>query len=137
MVIFFFKQKTAYEMRISDWSSDVCSSDLCGPPMACRSTSLSSPIAPNSVKSSSGCVTDGCGRTSATFRPSTTPSPPSLRPSGPRGKRSFAFDRDDSPNPSQSCRMEGDGGDLPGNLLFPHINTSLPQNKQTVHVAPP
>src|SRR3546814_5090128 len=29
---FFFKQKTAYEMRISDWSSDVCSSDL--PPTA-------------------------------------------------------------------------------------------------------
>src|SRR3546814_7961137 len=27
-VFFFFKQKTAYEMRISDWSSDVCSSDL-------------------------------------------------------------------------------------------------------------
>src|SRR3546814_1584323 len=27
---FFFKQKTAYEMRISDWSSDVCSSDLSG-----------------------------------------------------------------------------------------------------------
>src|SRR3546814_17030524 len=27
---FFFKQKTAYEMRISDWSSDVCSSDLWG-----------------------------------------------------------------------------------------------------------
>src|SRR3546814_3365486 len=30
-VFFFFKQKTAYEMRISDWSSDVCSSDLWGP----------------------------------------------------------------------------------------------------------
>src|SRR3546814_4751247 len=29
---FFFKQKTAYEMRISDWSSDVCSSDLDGAP---------------------------------------------------------------------------------------------------------
>src|SRR3546814_7675380 len=28
--VFFFKQKTAYEMRISDWSSDVCSSDLRG-----------------------------------------------------------------------------------------------------------
>src|SRR3546814_18817220 len=28
MLFFFFKQKTAYEMRISDWSSDVCSSDL-------------------------------------------------------------------------------------------------------------
>src|SRR3546814_2773225 len=32
---FFFKQKTAYEMRISDWSSDVCSSDLCSEP-ECR-----------------------------------------------------------------------------------------------------
>src|SRR3546814_9250752 len=33
---FFFKQKTAYEMRISDWSSDVCSSDLIfiGSPMS-------------------------------------------------------------------------------------------------------
>src|SRR3546814_6564051 len=30
MFVFFFKQKTAYEMRISDWSSDVCSSDLLG-----------------------------------------------------------------------------------------------------------
>src|SRR3546814_2341717 len=28
LIVFFFKQKTAYEMRISDWSSDVCSSDL-------------------------------------------------------------------------------------------------------------
>src|SRR3546814_6022526 len=30
LFIFVFKQKTAYEMRISDWSSDVCSSDLVG-----------------------------------------------------------------------------------------------------------
>src|SRR3546814_323177 len=30
LCLFFFKQKTAYEMRISDWSSDVCSSDLQG-----------------------------------------------------------------------------------------------------------
>src|SRR3546814_14498566 len=29
-ILFFFEQKTAYEMRISDWSSDVCSSDLFG-----------------------------------------------------------------------------------------------------------
>src|SRR3546814_7003612 len=35
--IFFFKQKTAYEMRISDWSSDVCSSDLYAPAKALRS----------------------------------------------------------------------------------------------------
>src|SRR3546814_11910487 len=34
---FFFKQKTAYEMRISDWSSDVCSSDLAD---GCRDFSL-------------------------------------------------------------------------------------------------
>src|SRR3546814_11356345 len=31
LFVFFFKQKTAYEMRISDWSSDVCSSDLLRP----------------------------------------------------------------------------------------------------------
>src|SRR3546814_15596694 len=33
---FFFKQKTAYEMRISDWSSDVCSSDLPDPVLCYR-----------------------------------------------------------------------------------------------------
>src|SRR3546814_4312088 len=32
MIFFFLKQKTAYELRISDWSSDVCSSDLCRSP---------------------------------------------------------------------------------------------------------
>src|SRR3546814_7086793 len=32
--VFFFKQKTAYEMRISDWSSDVCSSDLAAAALA-------------------------------------------------------------------------------------------------------
>src|SRR3546814_3890178 len=39
VIFFFFKQKTAYEMRISDWSSDVCSSDLsaCGRPVRPRS----------------------------------------------------------------------------------------------------
>src|SRR3546814_3209990 len=34
LLFFFFKQKTAYEMRISDWSSDVCSSDLGGRELA-------------------------------------------------------------------------------------------------------
>src|SRR3546814_2035396 len=38
---FFFKQKTAYEMRISDWSSDVCSSDLSSAPKTTRSTRAS------------------------------------------------------------------------------------------------
>src|SRR3546814_987839 len=36
VLIFFFKQKTAYEMRISDWSSDVCSSDLPAEPFVQR-----------------------------------------------------------------------------------------------------
>src|SRR3546814_7030482 len=36
LVFFFFKQKTAYEMRISDWSSDVCSSDLVRRPRPAR-----------------------------------------------------------------------------------------------------
>src|SRR3546814_2134259 len=55
--VFFFKQKTAYEMRISDWSSDVCSSDLLtsrsvchsesAPPSSHRSTSRQKPAAPS------------------------------------------------------------------------------------------
>src|SRR3546814_9159081 len=44
---FFFKQKTAYEMRISDWSSDVCSSDLLAGVEACRTTPVTgAPRAP-------------------------------------------------------------------------------------------
>src|SRR3546814_12682148 len=39
---FFFKQKTAYEMRISDWSSDVCSSDLVIQPLTSFRTSIPS-----------------------------------------------------------------------------------------------
>src|SRR3546814_6518929 len=37
LFLFFFKHKTAYEMRISDWSSDVCSSDLFDPRRHARS----------------------------------------------------------------------------------------------------
>src|SRR3546814_3476510 len=45
---FFFKQKTAYEMRISDWSSDVCSSDLAPyiPVPAFVPPAPSAPVAP-------------------------------------------------------------------------------------------
>src|SRR3546814_7568312 len=39
-VVFFFKQKTAYEMRISDWSSDVCSSDLTIQQVRCHAPDL-------------------------------------------------------------------------------------------------
>src|SRR3546814_2469414 len=41
---FFFKQKTAYEMRISDWSSDVCSSDLLQTPAHARRQPTSLPM---------------------------------------------------------------------------------------------
>src|SRR3546814_4505545 len=42
---FFFKQKTAYEMRISDWSSDVCSSDLIGQECTRFSVTLADDVA--------------------------------------------------------------------------------------------
>src|SRR3546814_20212653 len=53
MFIFFFKQKTAYEMRISDWSSDVCSSDLAEyeQPPYCAATSLAAGFAPEQLPS--------------------------------------------------------------------------------------
>src|SRR3546814_9211609 len=64
-MIFFFKQKTAYEMRISDWSSDVCSSDLheCGfadrdryprviPPQSSRKLRTPPALAPHQTPSS-------------------------------------------------------------------------------------
>src|SRR3546814_6040691 len=47
-VVLFFKQKTAYEMRISDWSSDVCSSDLSasnGSVRAARASRFAAPVA--------------------------------------------------------------------------------------------
>src|SRR3546814_13809190 len=53
LMFFFFKQKTAYELRISDWSSDVCSSDLRG---TCRSANPGAP-SPRQV-----CLQRRCGR---------------------------------------------------------------------------
>src|SRR3546814_3944501 len=44
LCFFFFKQKTAYEMRISDWSSDVCSSDLALPPECAEGNCVSAQI---------------------------------------------------------------------------------------------
>src|SRR3546814_6301373 len=68
---FFFKQKTAYEMRISDWSSDVCSSDL-GDGTSCSSPRHRGPLLSTancraSHAESAGCpgdsypATRGCG----------------------------------------------------------------------------
>src|SRR3546814_9526142 len=47
--VFFFKQKTAYEMRISDWSSDVCSSDLTIVPGGMK-TPIQANVTPEQVK---------------------------------------------------------------------------------------
>src|SRR3546814_5098580 len=49
--VFFFKQKTAYEMLISDWSSDVCSSDLYSLDRACHNAVLaaSDPLNPGDL----------------------------------------------------------------------------------------
>src|SRR3546814_12526571 len=47
--LFFFKQKTAYEMRISDWSSDVCSSDL----WRSGANAIDAPVPPSSRSSTS------------------------------------------------------------------------------------
>src|SRR3546814_9037613 len=44
MYFLFFKQKTAYEMRISDWSSDVCSSDLASSRMALATSRVATTI---------------------------------------------------------------------------------------------
>src|SRR3546814_3535099 len=53
-MFFFFKQKTAYEMRISDWSSDVCSSDLNTPSISPRARSAPAAATPASSEKSPG-----------------------------------------------------------------------------------
>src|SRR3546814_13849212 len=62
LLCFFFKQKTAYELRISDWSSDVCSSDLGATPPAPPSSSSS--CSPPSAPSSCACSIAGRDRKS-------------------------------------------------------------------------
>src|SRR3546814_3700125 len=50
VLFFFFKQKTAYEMRISDWSSDVCSSDLSAiRPAIARATRVAAAVAARQI----------------------------------------------------------------------------------------
>src|SRR3546814_3622697 len=67
---FFFKQKTAYEMRISDWSSDVCSSDLS------RSLGVSGTGTGAGAGTRAGA---GAGGTGAVVRPRKKPPPPTTR----------------------------------------------------------
>src|SRR3546814_13448354 len=57
VLFFFFKQKTAYEMRISDWSSDVCSSDLAAP---CAHDRENIPRLRSPPRHRAGATTAGC-----------------------------------------------------------------------------
>src|SRR3546814_4015366 len=59
-IVFFFKQKTAYEMRISDWSSDVCSSDLSRPRSSIRCSSNGAREASTSSSSRLTCASPPC-----------------------------------------------------------------------------
>src|SRR3546814_6336335 len=70
-VVFFFKQKTAYEMRISDWSSDVCSSDL---PVTAADAAIA--LGVDRVLSSGGAAERG-----ASASHSCTPTPAWMSPS--------------------------------------------------------
>src|SRR3546814_11972259 len=82
LVFFFFKQKTAYEMRISDWSSDVCSSDLRAPDRADgrgRAGQSAQPCRPSRrAHRPIWAATLSYGSTSV--RPETDPSPGSMVP---------------------------------------------------------
>src|SRR3546814_18937175 len=62
---FFFKQKTAYELRISDWSSDVCSSDLSRPSRTRRATRCGTSSTPRGRKSATAWSTSTTIRASA------------------------------------------------------------------------
>jgi hypothetical protein len=79
------------------------------PEPAWRSTSFWSPIVFNWMKSCSGYGTDDCGRTSASSRPSTMPSPRSTRLSDVRGRRSSAFVREDSGCTAHTSRQSRRG----------------------------
>src|SRR3546814_13490633 len=58
IVLFFFKQKTAYEMRISDWSSDVCSSELSAGIEFCPIAILAQAVSSTLTALSGSCRTD-------------------------------------------------------------------------------
>src|SRR3546814_3209932 len=84
-MVVFFKQKTAYEMRISDWSSDVCSSDLPKPPnpISAFSAPLREQIpwkayAPGIAADASRPSPSGAARMSRTTRPLSTTCVPAL-----------------------------------------------------------
>src|SRR3546814_5809104 len=65
---FFFKQKTAYEMRISDWSSDVCSSDLVDPNVIGVATNIPNFWFANDTSEQTSKITNISGQNSPNIR---------------------------------------------------------------------
>src|SRR3546814_18322250 len=66
---FFFKQKTAYEMRISDWSSDVCSSDLATLPKSIEKEALTLEEAAQLIDARAAAAPAKKGRKAAAKKP--------------------------------------------------------------------
>src|SRR3546814_664293 len=82
LLFFFFKQKTAYEMRISDWSSDVCSSDLPTP----------TPLVPKTMGGSAAAPAPAQPAKAAAPRPAPEPMPSAVVADSTRGQLSIATD---------------------------------------------
>src|SRR3546814_14243076 len=115
LYVFFFKQKTAYEMRISDWSSDVCSSDLSSPARTGRPGRT--PPAP--LGSPTGSARWHGGRIGCRCRPPPAPRPAqALRQRRRRDRKSVVSGK------SVSVRV-----DLGGRRVIKHKNS----NNQYIH----
>src|SRR3546814_16975310 len=106
-LFFFFKQKTAYEMRISDWSSDVCSSDLRSRPARRGSGGQPGQGADGAARPGAADI----GRAGAQ-PPLVQPHPPAV---GPRGRRGAARPGAVQPGP---CHCRGDAAGPTGSASF-------------------
>src|SRR3546814_4061465 len=127
--VFFFKQKTAYEVRISDWSSDVCSSDLRQrPPRSSWGRSTSSPAAlpgPTVVSRRPRCPALGraAREPAATSAPARRCSPVPDRP--PRKAFSARPDRPRRPRQRHPSRSEEHTSELQSLMRISYAVFSL------------
>src|SRR3546814_15690409 len=107
--MFFFKQKTAYEMRISDWSSDVCSSDLTGTPSSSASHVSPSPACGRGRREApgEGAAFDVAGQKPG---PHPNPSPEGGRGATDRSIRSARYARSEERRGGKECIVRLDLG---------------------------
>src|SRR3546814_4898219 len=120
MYVFFFKQKTAYEMRISDWSSDVCSSDLdhhLARPGVGHSLAPDDDAHTNATFPFSGLHSGhGCSCGLALLPAITTPLPPHFLQSRPPAGGALA-----AQEPRPARRNPAQGGAVPGQIGRAHV----------------